>query len=111
MAGNLVGSEERSMFQPVLDALRTSYHKMGYRISETIPVVALREDTLSILRVICNLSLRPSFSNGRKSQVRSRVYVFVGISFTTKGLSFSHQGVIGEAVKKPYTGQLFPLLE
>ena len=67
MAGNLVGSEERSMFQPVLDALRTSYHKMGYRISETIPVVALREDTLSILRVICNLSVRRQLFQRSKS--------------------------------------------
>jgi hypothetical protein len=101
MAGNLVGSEERSMFQPVLDALRTSYHKMGYRISETIPVVALREDTLSILRVICNLSLRPRLF--QRSEVPSTVpvYVFVRIQFTTKGLSLSHQGAIGEAVKDP----------
>jgi len=27
--------------------------------------------------------------------------------YPTKGLSFSHQGAIAEAVKKPYTGQLF----
>jgi hypothetical protein len=40
-------------------------------VSETIPVVAH-------LRVICNLSLRTSFSNGRKSQVRSRsMYLYV----------------------------------
>ena len=70
-------------------------------MSETIPVVAVRGDTLSILRVICNLSLRPQLF--QRSEVPSTVpvYVFVRISFTTKGLSFSNQGVIGEAVKNP----------
>src|SRR6516225_6821844 len=39
----------------------------------------------------------------QRSEVPSTVpvYVFVRIPFTTKGLSFSHQGAIGEAVKNP----------
>ena len=60
-----------------------------------------RGDTLSIFRVIRNLSLRPQLF--QRSEVPSTVpvYVFVRIPFTTKGLSFSHQGAIGEAVKNP----------
>jgi hypothetical protein len=66
-------------------------------------VLPLEGDTLSILRVIRNLSLRPQLF--QRSEVPSTVpvYVFVRIPFTTKGLSFSPQPVMGEAVKKPYT--------
>jgi len=34
------------------------------------------------------------------------VFLLLIKDYPTKGLSFSHQGAIGEAVKKPYTGQL-----
>ena len=51
--------------------------------------------------MICNLSLRPRLFQRSEVPSTSPVYLFVRIPFTTKGLSFSHQGPIGEAVKNP----------